>query len=470
MSASTDRRSVFIAAWQSHGNVRRAMREAGVGSPTTAYRWIDAYKQGGHDDWQGDASESPPRVATEVADQIVALRQRHPTWGKSRIASKLADQHGEPVVSPTGVRSVLRHAGLWVPPKLHLVPGATSDTSHLDHELLLLETQRGIQLDLFNRPGDAITHLHDAVWAPLLRDPAAIPPLLQNPVLGSWLLRGALQLAHALIETGRWGSARWYLELVDDWLRRDEARPSLRQAEYQTAGDQWITEHGTAWQNDGAQHDTAGWVSLRQDDIWLETQQYLGIVLRDGVGEAAVEALIAARETLRGETARSISPHRSEHYLGVIEHDLARLRLRRGYPARAVLRDMRRAEALLEERGNETMLASAAITRAKALTLIHQERGRTVPAVDRVTTAVQSAFELAASSPVVSTRVRVAIEGTELLASRGDIGDEDRDRVADAARLAIDLGLAVQARKLLDNQQLIEMVGDFEPELRRLAG
>src|SRR5690606_32542330 len=111
----------------------------------------------------------------------------------------------------------------------------------------------------------------------------------------------------------------------------------------------------------------APWVSLRYDEIWLETQQYLGVVLRDAPGELAIDALADARHALRGRTRRQFAPARQLHWQGVIAHDLAAPEQREGYPAARVLAGLDEAEALLAAAGHRTLLATAAVTRARAL-------------------------------------------------------------------------------------------------------
>lgn len=106
----------FIEAWQTHGSVRRAMREAGIGSPTTAYRLLTAWRaHRGSPDWVTDRLQPTSRVPPAVACEIVQVRRAHPDWGKLRISRQLRQLHDEDVVSPGGVRSVLRTAGLWHP-------------------------------------------------------------------------------------------------------------------------------------------------------------------------------------------------------------------------------------------------------------------------------------------------------------------------------------------------------------------
>ncbi len=77
--ASAAQRSAFIDAWLRHGNVRRAMRETGVGSPTTAYRWIHAFERHGSVTALEHAASRHSRIAPNVGAEVVAMREANPT-------------------------------------------------------------------------------------------------------------------------------------------------------------------------------------------------------------------------------------------------------------------------------------------------------------------------------------------------------------------------------------------------------
>ncbi|HEV2128750.1 MAG TPA: hypothetical protein VGR22_09040 [Thermomicrobiales bacterium] len=234
----------------------------------------------------------------------------------------------------------------------------------MDQERLLASIQRGIRLDLFNAPADAVRELEGSVWGPLRHQPALIEPLLSQPVVGSWLARSAVQLSHALIETGRWGSALTWLRLIDGWL----SRPGSELDQEQLAGQHWTTGPGDSWQHGGAIPAGAERVSLRAADLWIEAQQYLALVQRDGATEVPVERLAHVQNVLRGRPlGRRFSPECIARYRGVIGHDLASLKLRRGYPPSMVLQDLDAAEAMLRAAGNTSMLAPTMLARASAL-------------------------------------------------------------------------------------------------------
>lgn len=452
MADNDGRRAAFIDAWRSHGNVRRAMRESGVGSPTTAYRWIRAWQR--QDAGLPVAPLVPPRIAPRIADEVLAMRQANPTWGKQRIARRLAERHGRPVISATGVRSVLREAGLWSPPRL---PDRASDPAAIDLDRLVVGIQRGIRLDLTNDQRGAVTVLRGDAWRHLERRPEILPALLREPVAGSWLLRGTLQLAHALIDTGQWASALWYLRLLDDWLRRSDTRPDGRQAAFQDAGERWLD--GDTWRA-GEAPSGAPRLSLRHDEIWLETQQYLGVVLRDAPGELAIDALADARHALRGRTRRQFSPERRLHFQGVVVHDLAALQQRTGYPAARVLASLDEAEALLAEAGHLDLLPTAAITRARAL----MTSGAPPDAIEA---AIWTALARADADRPAIIRAKVAIDGVAMLGRLRPLALEERERLDAAARIVIAGAYAGQARKVLEDPSLVKLLPDALAALRR---
>lgn len=442
------------------------MRESGVGSPTTAYRWIAAYHNVG-EAWQDDVTTRPARrVPVDIAEQIIALRERYPTWGKVRIAQALAMRYGAPVVSPTGVRSVLREAGLWEPADTSRATGEAA-RDPLDQDRLLDALQRGIQLDLFSRPLDALQYLEDQVFRPLQRQPHEVAVLLQEPVLGSWLLRGGLQLAHALLDTGRWASALRYLRLTESWLSTESLRRSVTHIAYQDAGDRWICENDRQWRTVAAGVQlppSAARISLRHDDIWLEAQRYLGIVLRDSSSDVAEEILSGALRGAAGRTSRQISPLLSTRYEGIFRYNLAALKLRRGYPDRSIMPDLAAASELLAHTGDHGMLGSAVMLHAKVLA--RQQAGSAFETrKDILEQTVWTALDHAERATALVSKARLAIEGTDVLLGYRNITDDDRIRLERAARLCIAHGFRVQARKLLENPRFRDLHPEFEPYL-----
>jgi hypothetical protein len=54
------------------GDGRRAMRETGVGSPTTACRWIEAWNRQPTADWHLLRAVTP-RIRPEIAERVIVL-------------------------------------------------------------------------------------------------------------------------------------------------------------------------------------------------------------------------------------------------------------------------------------------------------------------------------------------------------------------------------------------------------------
>jgi hypothetical protein len=106
----------LFETWEQIGNVTEACRVARVGH-RTFYYWkprFDAHGYTGLASFASSAPKHPHRVASTVRDQVIALRQANPEWGKRRIAQELAKAHQwQPVVSPNTVKRILIDAFLW---------------------------------------------------------------------------------------------------------------------------------------------------------------------------------------------------------------------------------------------------------------------------------------------------------------------------------------------------------------------
>ena len=72
----------------------------------------DGYK--GLEQVQKPGTKTPNRTSVEIEEQVLGLRQAHPSWGKRRLADELAKANNwERVISPNTVRRILKDAGLW---------------------------------------------------------------------------------------------------------------------------------------------------------------------------------------------------------------------------------------------------------------------------------------------------------------------------------------------------------------------
>lgn len=112
-------RRLLFKVWQETGNVSRACAIARVGR-RTFYHWkprFDADGLAGLDTPLSSAPHKPHQTERPLTEQIIALRQANPTWGKRRIAHEVAKAHSwHARVSPNTVRRILQTAALWSTP------------------------------------------------------------------------------------------------------------------------------------------------------------------------------------------------------------------------------------------------------------------------------------------------------------------------------------------------------------------
>ena len=113
---TAQQRRLLFETWEATGNVALACRTA-HGGWRTFYVWKPRFEAGGYSALEHFASRAPKhtrRTPDAVAEQVIALRQEHPDWGKQRIADERAKANRwVPLISPTTVKRILRDAGLW---------------------------------------------------------------------------------------------------------------------------------------------------------------------------------------------------------------------------------------------------------------------------------------------------------------------------------------------------------------------
>jgi len=466
-SDRTLQKIAFTRAIAEHGIVRRAMREAGLRSPTTAYEWLKAYRILGPD-WMSRPRRNPKAIPNDIVDEVVALSEAQPHWGKARIARELANLHGRSVVSANGVRSVLIDAGLWKPIELrHRV----DDGTPVDEERVLRQVLRGIRIDLYGDPRTAAVTLQQALREIVERDARTVHNLFREPELGSWLQRGMLQLGHALIDAGRWRSALAWLSLLDGWLADDESLPSARQRRYQELGRWYVGDGDDQWQAanqelaapDGSVMES---VSLRQADVWLETQQYLALLSRDQQGTATVERLAEAHRVIDRELPWYVTPWKRQHYRGIITHDLAVAEIQAGWPVPVILNHLRSADEDLAASGNVGMTASAWSNIARAHVLdATREPHRRRHHHNLAHAAANRAIDLVAGDRSPVLRANIWTDTTLTAATIGSLEQVDRERIHSVATLAIAHGMGRMARRLIDTPALRDLVNDYLEDL-----
>jgi len=113
---TAQQRRLLFETWEASGNVTLACRTAHVGR-RTFYYWKPRFEQGSYaalEHFAPMAPKQPHRTDPTIEEQVVALRQEHPAWGKQRIADQLAKANNwVPLISPNTVKRILRTAGLW---------------------------------------------------------------------------------------------------------------------------------------------------------------------------------------------------------------------------------------------------------------------------------------------------------------------------------------------------------------------
>jgi transposase len=109
-------RQQLFQVWEEMQNVAEACRQART-SESTFYYWRARFEQGGYEALREFAKPGPARgiqVVAHVQEKVVALKKKHPDWGKRRIADELAKENGwVPLISPNAVRRILVENGLW---------------------------------------------------------------------------------------------------------------------------------------------------------------------------------------------------------------------------------------------------------------------------------------------------------------------------------------------------------------------
>lgn len=455
-----ERLARFLAAYERTQNASAAMREVGLTSRSTAYRWLR---------WRREDSPVSPRprrrarrtkrTPQAVKDEIVDIRQEHPTWGRRLIADELSARHGDQVVSPSNVERILVERGLWHHGP-HLEPSGCGDTARLDTNRLLEACQRGIQLDVHNQVLEAVSVLQGEVWHRIGPDYARHATLLQTPVLGSWLLRSLVHLGHALITIGQWYSAWKCLEAARHWL---QTRPSSWRQDAFEESAQWISDGpGTPWipMAHGVRDPLPRpWVSLRRDDVWIECCQYLGVVLRDDPSQMGLDRLHEGLQVFSSRSRREVNPRYPANPRGTLEHDVGRLMLRTGkFPPALIQWHLAAAEEQLriaQTQGawGHGMLATIAIARS----MLHR-RGSTLEPVgssgwarelERMAAETMLAIGHADRDGTPIIGVTVVFEAASLLLSAGMANDLDQTRLRQASEVCVTNGYAGQARELL---------------------
>lgn len=116
---TAQQRHLLFETWETSGDVKVACRQAHV-CPATFYYWKPRFEAGGYaalEKAESHARKSPPKTSAQIEQQVIMMRQEHPTRGKERIADELAKANNwQRVISPNTVRRILVAAGHWSKP------------------------------------------------------------------------------------------------------------------------------------------------------------------------------------------------------------------------------------------------------------------------------------------------------------------------------------------------------------------
>jgi len=122
-NCAMDQRIRFIGLALSGDRSMTELCEAFAISRKTGYKWLARYEECGAAGLE-ERSHAPKRpahvTAPALAEEIVGLRLRHPTWGPRKIVGKLVDIRPDVAwPSPSTAGEILKRAGLVEPRRLH---------------------------------------------------------------------------------------------------------------------------------------------------------------------------------------------------------------------------------------------------------------------------------------------------------------------------------------------------------------
>jgi transposase len=112
---TAQQRKLLFETWEKTSNVSQACRKAHVGRGTFYY-WKSRFDEQGYaglEEFRSRVPKEPRRIASEVEQKMPGLRRENPSWGKRRIADKVAKANNwVTLVSPNTVGRILQDAGL----------------------------------------------------------------------------------------------------------------------------------------------------------------------------------------------------------------------------------------------------------------------------------------------------------------------------------------------------------------------
>jgi hypothetical protein len=212
-------------------------------------------------------------------------------------------------------------------------------------------------------------------------------------------------------------------------------------------------------------------LSLRQADLWLETQQYLALLTRDEPRSTAVDRLLAAEATIVAGMPWDITPEKSAHYRGIVRHDRAVARIQAGWHFEDTRRDLELAIDDLAANGNVGMLAAAWSNTARLHHLAApREPHRVARHQVRMQEAIQRAMELVDPYPFGMLKATVWTDSVRYLQSVRPATADDAWRMDAVASFVIAEGLERLAGHLVDDPVMLPVLGDRMTDLATMIG
>jgi hypothetical protein len=345
--------------------------------------------------------------------------------------------HGAKVISPAGVEAVLRRAALWMPAgRSESAAAAATAPVPLPHfadyaelEAVLPVVVAGIEASLRSHAANGVAILGGQVWKQLGSDRHRWSLLLSDPAIGPLLLRSRVELGRSLMNTGQWRAAAVMLEATLGWLRR--AEPGSRESE---SPDPYLG------------------IRLRRADAWLETYQYLGIVLRGRTPELARSYLHVALSAIRS-SPRRLDPRQPALMEGNLERDVAKHLLRSvDAPDADIAAHLERSRRVLEDVGDRAMVTATDMVWAdlhsrRADRLRDEDRAGWAAAIEAMEAAIERSLPVFATLDSPMLQANFLTDATRLAGAHGLPMDERRLRRA--AELCLDFGYGGQARQLI---------------------
>ena len=120
-TCSMSERAMFVTEFlKEEMSVSELCRRYGV-SRKTGYKWIERYDKGGFADLSDRSHAAhccPHRMDDVVAERLIAVRTKHPTWGPLKVRAWLAERHPRVAwPAPSTIGDLFTARGLTIPRK-----------------------------------------------------------------------------------------------------------------------------------------------------------------------------------------------------------------------------------------------------------------------------------------------------------------------------------------------------------------